>query len=142
MRRLFFKLQAMTLTVDLESRKHYLRATVSGAYTLRAAQDAYDRAVKTAVASGHTRVLIDASGVTGAPTQDERYMLGLFVAAEQRVLAAGTPAVDVRVAVFARPPLVDPERFAETVAVNRGAKVKVSEQLDEALAWLGVSAGC
>ena len=48
----------------------------------------------------------------------------------------------MRVAVFARRPLVDPDRFAETVAVNRGAKVKVSERLDEALAWLGVSASC
>lgn len=132
----------MNLNVDLEARKHYLRATVSGPYSLRAAQDVYDRAVKTAVASGHSRVLIDASRVTGAPTQDERYMLGLFVAAEQRILAAKTPPVEVQVALFARPPFTDPNRFGETVAVNRGAKLKVSEQLDEALAWLGVSASC
>ena len=132
----------MTLTIDLESRKHYLRATVSGAYTLRAAQDAYDRAVKTAVASGHTRVLIDASGISGMPTQDERYTLGLFVAAEQRILAARTPPVEVQVAVVARPPFTDPTRFGETLAVNRGARLKVSEQLDEALAWLGIRASC
>jgi len=132
----------MTLTVDLESRKHYLRATVSGAYSLRTAQDAYDRAVKTALASGHTRVLIDASQMTGAPTQDERYMLGVFVAGEQRLLAARTPPLEVQVAVFGHRPLIDPDRFAETVALNRGAKVKVSERLDEALAWLGVSASC
>ena len=132
----------MNLKVDIEPRKHYLRATVSGSYSLRAAQDAYGEAVKAALAHGHTRVLIDASGVNGVPTQDERYMLGLFVAAEQRILAARTPAAEVRVAVFAHRPLVDPERFAETVAVNRGAKVKISERLDEALAWLGVSASC
>src|SRR5689334_15841710 len=129
----------MTLTVQLEPRKHYLRAKVSGAYSLRAAQDAYDQVVKAAVAQGQTRVLIDASGITGVPTQDERYMLGLFVAAEQRMLAAEAPGISVQVAVFGHRPLIDPERFAETVAVNRGAKVKVSEQLDEALAWLGVS---
>lgn len=132
----------MTLTIELEPRKHYLRAVVSGTYSLRAAQDAYDRAVKTAVASGHSRVLIDASSVSGAPTQDERYRLGLFVAAEQRILAAQTPPREVQVAVFAHQPLVDPSRFGETVAINRGAKVKVSERLDEALAWLGVSASC
>jgi hypothetical protein len=132
----------MTLTVNLESRKHYLRATISGAYSLREAQDAYDETVKAAVASGHTRILIDASGVLGAPTQDERYMLGLFVAAEQRILAARTPPVEVQVAVYGRQPLVDPNRFGETVAVNRGAKVKVSERLEEALAWLGVKVTC
>ena len=132
----------MNLTVDIQSRKLYLRATVSGSYSLRAAQDAYDDVVRAAVSHGHTRVLIDASAVTGAPTQDERYALGLFVAAGQRILATRTPAVSVQVAVYGRRPLIDPERFAETVAVNRGAKVKVSEQLDEALAWLGVSASC
>jgi len=109
---------------------------------LRAAQDIYDQAIKIAVAGGHSRLLIDASRVTGTPTQDERYMLGLFVAAEQRILASKTPPADVQVAVYGRQPLIDPERFGETVAVNRGAKVKVSERLEEALSWLGVSVTC
>lgn len=132
----------MTLKVEIQSRKHFLRATVFGVYSLRAAQDAYDEVVKAAVAHGHSRVLIDASAVTGTPTQDERYALGLFVAAEQRLLAARTPSLTIQVAVCGHRPLIDPDRFAETVAVNRGAKVKVSERLDEALAWLGVSASC
>jgi len=132
----------MTLTVHLESRKRYLRATVSGAYSLRRAQDVFDEAVRAALAAGHSRILIDASGVTGAPTQDERYILGLFVAAEQRILAAKIPPLEVHLAIYGRPPLIDPNRFGETVAVNRGAKVKVSEQIEEALAWLGVAAGC
>jgi len=132
----------MTLIVSFESRQHYLRATVSGAYSLRQAQDALDEAVRAAVAAGHTRILIDASGVSGAPTQDERYILGLFVAAEQRILAARNPPIDVQLAVYGRQPLIDPNRFGETVAINRGGKVKVSEQLEEALAWLGVKATC
>ena len=132
----------MTLTVSFESRPHYLRATVSGAYSLRQAQDVLDEAVRAAVAAGHTRILIDASGVSGAPTQDERYILGLFVAAEQRILAARNPPIEVQLAVYGRQPLIDPNRFGETVAINRGGKVKVSEQLEEALAWLGVKATC
>jgi hypothetical protein len=132
----------MTLTVHFESLEHYLRATVSGAYSLRQAQDVFDECVKGAVAAGHSRILIDASGVTGAPTQDERYILGLFCAAEQRILASQTPPIEVQVAVYGRQPLIDPNRFGETVAVNRGAKLKVSEQIEEALAWLGVKATC
>jgi hypothetical protein len=130
------------MRVDFEPHKHYLRAIVSGDYNLRAAQDIYDQAIKIAVAGGQTRILIDASRVTGTPTQDERYMLGLFVAAEQRILASRTPPAEVQVAVYGRQPLIDPERFGETVALNRGAKVNVSERLDEALSWLGVSASC
>jgi len=132
----------MRMRVDFEPRKNYLRAVVSGDYNLRAAQDIYDQAIKIAVAGGQTHILIDASRVTGAPTQDERYMLGLFVAAEQRILASRTPPAEVQVAVYGSQPLIDPERFGETVAVNRGAKVKVSEHLDEALSWLGVSVTC
>ena len=132
----------MRMRVDFEPRKNYLRAVVSGDYNLRAAQDIYDQAIKIAVAGGQTRILIDASRVTGAPTQDERYMLGLFVAAEQRILASRTPPAEVQVVVYGSQPLIDPERFGETVAVNRGAKVKVSEHLDEALSWLGVSVTC
>ena len=132
----------MSLRVDFKPHKNYLLALVSGDYSLRSAQDVYDQAIKIAVAGGHSRLLLDASRVTGAPTQDERYMLGLFVAAEQRILASRTPPAEVQVAVFGHQPLIDPERFGETVAVNRGAKVKVSERLDEALSWLGVSASC
>jgi hypothetical protein len=130
----------MTLTIDIESRKHYLVATVSGQYSLRGAQEAYDRAIKAALPLGHTRILIDTQGITGAPSQDERYALGLFVATEQRLLAAKTPPLYVQIAVYGRQPFIDPQRFGETVALNRGAKVKVSERLDEALTWLGVSA--
>jgi hypothetical protein len=132
----------MSLRVDFKPHKNYLLALVSGDYSLRSAQDVYDQAIKIAVAGGHSRLLLDASRVTGAPTQDERYMLGLFVAAEQRILASKTPPAEVQVAVYGRQPLIDPERFGETVAVNRGAKVKVSEHLDEALSWLGVTATC
>jgi len=132
----------MSLRVDFKPHKNYLLAIVSGDYNLRSAQDVYDQAIKIAVAGGHSRLLLDASRVTGAPTQDERYMLGLFVAAEQRILASRTPPAEVQVAVYGSQPLIDPERFGETVAVNRGAKVKVSEHLDEALSWLGVSVTC
>ncbi len=131
---------AMTLTIDIESRKDYLFATLAGVFSLRGAQEAFDRAAKAALPLGLNRILLDASAVTGKPSQDERYALGVYVADEQRLLAAKTPPYFLRVAVYGHQPLVDPNRFGETVALNRGAKVKVSERLDEALAWLGVSA--
>jgi hypothetical protein len=130
----------MTLTVAIESRKDYLLATVSGVFSLRGAQEAFDRAAKAASPLGHSRILLDATAVTGAPSQDERYALGVYVADEQRRLAAQTPPCVLQMAIYAHRPLADPNRFGETVALNRGAKVKVSERLDEALAWLGISA--
>ena len=128
----------MTLTIDIEARPHYLYAAVSGEFSMSGAQAAYDQAVQAALPLAQTRILIDVRHVTGKPSQEERYALGLFVAAEQRLLAARSSFVP-RVAVLGKQPLVDPNRFAETVAVNRGATLKVSERLEEALAWLGIS---
>jgi hypothetical protein len=130
----------MTLTVDIEPRPHYLYAAVSGEFSVLGAQAAYDQAVQAALPLAQTRILIDARYVTGQPSQEDRYALGLFVATEQRLLAARASVVP-RVAILGHRPLVDPERFGETVAVNRGAKVKVSERLEEALVWLGLSEG-
>ena len=38
--------------------------------------------------------------------------------------------------MFSFEPLRDPARYGETVAVNRGMKVKVFETLEEAFEWL------
>jgi hypothetical protein len=130
----------MTLTVDIESREHYLLAAVSGAFSLRSAQETFDRAANAALPLGLNRILLDASAVTGNPSQDERYALGVYVADGQRRLAAQSPPCVLQMAIYGHRPLVDPNRFGEIVALNRGAKVKVSERLDEALAWLGVTA--
>jgi hypothetical protein len=36
------------------------------------------------------------------------------------------------------PPVGDPQRLGENAAVNRGMFVKVFEDLDDALKWLGI----
>lgn len=39
-------------------------------------------------------------------------------------------------AVVGDEPIIDPERFGETVAVNRGVLGKVFTDIDEAVAWV------
>jgi hypothetical protein len=41
-----------------------------------------------------------------------------------------------RFAYVGSQPLVEPQRFGETVAVNRGINLKVFTEMKEALAWL------
>jgi hypothetical protein len=45
---------------------------------------------------------------------------------------------NTRFACLGTEPMVDRGRFGETVAVNRGLKVKVTESLEEALRWLEI----
>jgi hypothetical protein len=73
-------------------------------------------------------VVIDLRGVTAlSMTTTERYRVGEVVALHW----PGVPA-----AVVANAPLVDPERFAEMVARNRGVDGRVFTNMDEARAWL------
>jgi len=73
-------------------------------------------------------ILADARELTGAPMSDmERFDIGVLTAREM---------VGVAIALVAAPALVDPRRFGELVARNRGANVRVFTDLDEATAWL------
>jgi RimJ/RimL family protein N-acetyltransferase len=84
-----------------------------------------------AVQHGHQRLLVDFRGLTTLipPTTYERFQLG------ERAAAEGAPA-GVTIALIGRPPVVDPDHFGVTVAVNRGLRVDVFEEEVSALQWL------
>jgi hypothetical protein len=42
------------------------------------------------------------------------------------------------VAILAVPPIMDPGRFTQAVANNRGVRLRASDSLQELLSWLGV----
>jgi hypothetical protein len=77
--------------------------------------------------------------VQGQPTVAERYDYSAFMAREvvSRAVRFGGPAV--RLAYLGYAPLIDPHRFGVLVARNRGALVLATENLNEALNWLGVT---
>jgi len=43
-----------------------------------------------------------------------------------------------QLAIYAIAPLMDPNRYTQIVATNRGAQVRASDSLQELLSWLGV----
>ncbi len=79
---------------------------------------------------GIGRVLIDATKITGFSElrPEDRFALG------DRAARAAQAAV--KVAIIARPELMDPERFGMTVARNRGLFVSSFDSEAEALTWL------
>jgi hypothetical protein len=84
-----------------------------------------------------SKVLVDCLEIGGTPTTVDRYEFAEFIACEvvgyinER---KGFP----RLAIVGKEPLVDPSRFGELVARNRGVTIKVVERMEEALEWLGV----
>jgi hypothetical protein len=68
----------------------------------------------------------------------DRYALAEFLAQEVvSYIIAGK--ILQRLAILGREPLVDPNRFGELVARNRGVQTKTVEQMEDAEKWLGGS---
>jgi hypothetical protein len=89
------------------------------------------------------KVLIDGRRLKGEPEVMERFFYGEFVANEtaRRTGGGRMPRVP-RFAYVLVEPVLDPNRFGETVASNRGMIIKVFDNREEALQWLEVdSAG-
>jgi RimJ/RimL family protein N-acetyltransferase len=84
-----------------------------------------------AVGSGVRHLLVDTTRLvsTTPGTTFERLRLG-------ESGAAGAAASGIRIAFIGSEPFLDPERFGETVAVNRGLNVRVFTDEVAALTWL------
>lgn len=69
----------------------------------------------------------------------ERFYYGEFAAQEIRTFVNFGVSLATQFAYVLEKPVLDPQRFGETVAVNRGLYVKTFENVEDALAWLGIS---
>ncbi len=79
-----------------------------------------------------SKVLFDLSSlIDPVPTVLDRFKLAEAFVRLQRELK-----VMVKCAVVGKEPVIDPKRFGETVAVNRGALLKVFTDREEAEIWL------
>jgi hypothetical protein len=76
---------------------------------------------------GITRVFVDATKETSLPSTFPSFDVGSKMAAAVRT---------IRIAVLGNPALAEDLRFIETVALNRGATIKVFYSREAALAWL------
>jgi hypothetical protein len=122
-----------------EPHSTHLLVVASGTFDLESATVMAREAIEAAEALGLERVLVDCRSVEGTLSTIERFAYANLVA-ERHARYLSARGRQLRVAYVGREPLIDPERFTETVAVNRGALVKMTTDIAEALAWLGVSA--
>ena len=125
------------MRLELEPRGGYVYATVSGEVELSEAQGLFRELLAGAARYGFPRILMDCTRVTGTWNPEDRMAFGTFMAAEQQRMAAQFGATP-QVAILAVPPLMDPGRLTQTVANNRGARVRASDSLQELMSWLGI----
>lgn len=102
----------------------------AGRVLLSEAIDLFSDAINLAREHQIGKIFVDSTSLTGfAPPSTS----GRFWMVERFVLAAKSV---VKVALLARPEMIDPQRFGVTLAKNMGLQANVFDSEAEALAWL------
>ncbi len=123
----------MSIDIRVEVKAEYVQLSCRGTFALEAVLDVYRQAFDAAIREGRNAVLVDFMDLQGMPpTTLDRYEQGVHVAQLQQDPARRR----IRIVVVGHEPLIDPQRFGETVALNRGAIGKVFTDMEEAVAWI------
>ena len=122
---------------QLEQRASYLHVALEGEFDQASARSMFRAALEAAAGRAEPRILLDSTRMGGTLSTEDRLQLGMFIADEQ-ARQAGRFRQPPQIAILAVPPVMDPGRFTQTVANNRGVRMRASESLQELLAWLGV----
>ena len=125
--------------MSIQQEMHYelglLRVDARGEFSLEEAQRAFLEVLGVVAQYKAKTVLIDARKVKEKPEIWQRFYYGVFAATETMRLF-NEHRIFPRFAYVVHPPLLDPQRFAETVALNRGMIGKAFETPEEAFKWL------
>jgi len=114
-----------------------LRVRATGKFSLEEAQRTFLEMMEAVALHKTERVLFDGRTITGNPRTMERFYYGEFAATTVAQYRERGMSPVTRFAYVLREPVRDPKKFGETVAVNRWMRLKVFDNLEEALEWLG-----
>ncbi|HEY5912483.1 MAG TPA: hypothetical protein VJA21_17915 [Verrucomicrobiae bacterium] len=126
------------MNASFEVKNGYLYVKATGEYEPAEARRIFFELVARARREGLTRILCDDTLLSGLDDQIEltmtQYSLASFV-------AESLPK-DIKLAILASPEQLAKDRFAENVMRNKGAAVKMTLSLNEALEWLDLPQPC
>lgn len=122
----------MAIETRAELHNLFIHFLFKGQFEKKEIQAAFKESFEIAKQKNINLILMDGFGLYGnPPTVFERFEMGEYVAELCRDF--GKP---VRISFAAEIPIVDPKRFGEMVARNRGANGKVFTDLQKAIHWL------
>jgi hypothetical protein len=114
----------------------FLRVVASGDFNLAEAERTFLEVIDAVAIHKTHKVLFDGREVIGEPTILQRFFYSNFVALTVARYAAESGKPAPQFAYVLEEPVLDPNRFGEKVARNRGMNMKVFDTLEEALSWL------
>ncbi|MDB5228689.1 MAG: hypothetical protein JWN78_2882 [Bacteroidota bacterium] len=123
------------LNFDIKTtiKEDFLSIAACGSYSLLKANNLFKFSIDEGLLHHKSKVLIDVTKITGVIPFGDRYEYSEFLA---NYIIKHALAKVRSVAVVGKEPIVHKERFGETVAINRGANVRVFTDISEASLWL------
>ncbi|HEX3229416.1 MAG TPA: hypothetical protein VHQ95_10645 [Pyrinomonadaceae bacterium] len=126
----------MGMLIKVTAEPRYLRVISSGHFTLAEAERTFLQVIDAVALHKTDKVLFDGRDVIGEPTIIQRFYYGDFAARIVARYAAESGNPWPQFAYVLEEPVLDPNRFGEKVARNRGMNMKVFDNLEEAFTWL------
>ena len=118
----------MSLQFHIEETPHYLAVRVTGESIVDEAWQQYDAIAEHCNRANKNKLLFDFTEAYGEISLWDRCFIGerAQIFAYHRIMVVGV----------ARPEQLDPQRFGEMVARNRGVNVRSFPNTEDALEWL------
>jgi len=117
-----------------------LRVIALGEFSLAEAERTFLEMLEAVARHKTAKILLDGRELTGDLNTIQRFLYGEFTAhaVARYIRERGVPRAP-QFAYVLHEPVLDPQRFGETVAVNRGMWVQAFVNLEDALGWLRVA---
>ena len=125
----------MDFSFEIDVKDTYLYVTCSGEYNLKSVKEAFLATFDHITQYNLVKALLDIRNLDGHMSTMERYAIGEFLAAEKSRRGYLNP---IQIGVIGNPPLIEPQRFGQTVARNHGVFIKIETDLDKLLAWMEI----
>ena len=125
----------MSSKFNLDVKENYIHVTVSGTFSLAAYKSIFETTLSECVKNKKSIMFFDLRTAEGHISIFERFDLAVYFA---KVSREHPITFKVKVAFTGFPPIIDPDRFAQTVARNRGVNINVTTDIDEAFRWLQI----
>ncbi len=128
----------MGIEYKLVAKKDYLHLICKGPYNPSEIPALVHQVIEACEKSKPSNFLLDFLSVQGELSTMDRFLLSSNFALKYLSGRMTGKFPSCVFAVVGTPPLLDPKKFGETVAVNRGVHVRNFGEIREALDWLGV----
>jgi hypothetical protein len=129
----------LDIILDIRLESGFLNVAAMGEFSLQEAERTFLEMLEAVARYKVEKVLFDGRRLTGAPDTMERFYYGEFAADSVFKFRDRGVNPATKFAYVLKEPVLDPRRFGETVAVNRGMHVKAFDNLEDAVGWLGIA---